>query len=135
MNMDCGPLLTDELRRRLPRLYDQENNEDPMVYMKFFTPDSSWTWLVTEGQLVGDDFRFFGYVIGLAEEWATSFFLSSRQPGALWDWQSSATCSFSPGRSARSSRPNGVEPTTTRPSDFHLGFFLWPQAGGASGLV
>ena len=47
----------------------RENNEDPMVYMKFFTPDSSWTWLVTEGQLVGDDFRFFGYVIGLAEEW------------------------------------------------------------------
>ena len=40
-----------------------------MVYIKFFTPDSSWTWLVTEGQLDGGDFRFFGYVIGLAEEW------------------------------------------------------------------
>ncbi len=66
---ECGRLMTEELRQRLPRLYDQENNADPMVYIKFFTPDSSWTWLVTEGQLDGDDFRFFGYVIGLAEEW------------------------------------------------------------------
>ena len=62
-------LLPDEVRQRLPRLYDQENSEDLTVYIKFFTPDSSWTWLATEGQPDGEDFRFFGYVIGLAEEW------------------------------------------------------------------
>ena len=64
-----GCLLTDELRQRLPRLYDQENSDDPTVYIKFFTPDSSWTWLVTEGQRDGENFRFFGYVIGQADEW------------------------------------------------------------------
>ena len=83
-NTPSGPLLTDELRRRLPRLYDQENNEDPMVYIKFFTPDSSWTWLVTEGQLDGDDFRFFGYVIGLAEEWG--YFVLSELETARGPW-------------------------------------------------
>ena len=33
-------LLTEELRRRLPPLYSQENTRDPTVH-KFFTPDSS----------------------------------------------------------------------------------------------
>jgi hypothetical protein len=33
-------------------------------YAKFFTPDSSWTWFVTEGQEDEDDFTFFGYVKG-----------------------------------------------------------------------
>jgi hypothetical protein len=62
-------LLTAELRARLPALYSQEHNQDPTVYCKFFTPDSNWTWLVTEGAVQDDDFLFFGYVIGLEEEW------------------------------------------------------------------
>ncbi len=62
-------LLTQELRRRLPPLYAQENTKDPTVHCKFFTPDSSWTWLATEGSEEDGDFRFFGYVIGLEEEW------------------------------------------------------------------
>ena len=62
-------LLTAELRGHLPALYSQENNSDPTVHAKFFTPDSSWTWLVTEGAEDENDFRFFGYVIGLEEEW------------------------------------------------------------------
>lgn len=62
-------LLPDELRRTLPPLYSQEDTNDPLVHAKFFTPDSSWTWFVTEGQAEGDDFLFFGYVIGLEEEW------------------------------------------------------------------
>ena len=61
-------LLTEELRRRLPPLYSQENTKDPTVVCKFFTPDSSWTWLATEGSEEENDFRFFGYVIGLEEE-------------------------------------------------------------------
>ena len=62
-------LLTAELRRALPKLYSQDGDKDPVVHAKFFTPDSSWTWLVTEGERDGDDFRFFGYVIGLEKEW------------------------------------------------------------------
>lgn len=62
-------LLTAELRAKLPRLYAQDNVPDPIVYVKFFTPDSSWTWFVTEGESDGDDFRFFGYVVGFEREW------------------------------------------------------------------
>ena len=62
-------LLTAELRQNLPALYGQEHVEDPIVHAKFFTPDSSWTWYVTEGSPDDDDFRFFGYVCGLANEW------------------------------------------------------------------
>ena len=62
-------LLTDELRARLPALYAQENEKDPMVHAKFFTPWSNWTWFVTEGSQEGEDFIFFGYVIGFEKEW------------------------------------------------------------------
>jgi hypothetical protein len=36
-------LLTAELRKCLPPLYSQENTKDPVVHIKFFTPDSNWT--------------------------------------------------------------------------------------------
>lgn len=62
-------LLMAELRKQLPPLYAQEKDQDPMVYAKFFTPDAGWTWYVTEGSPEGDDFIFFGYVIGLEREW------------------------------------------------------------------
>lgn len=62
-------LLTDELRAALPALYAQENEADAMVYAKFFTPWTSWTWYVTEGSQQEEDFIFFGYVIGLDSEW------------------------------------------------------------------
>ena len=60
-------LLNDELRRKLPPLYSQEAEADPVVYAKFFL--SGWTWYVTEGSPEDDDFIFFGFVIGLEEEW------------------------------------------------------------------
>lgn len=62
-------LLPDELRASLPKLYSQEGNRDPVVQIKYFTPDSSWTWYATEGQAEEDDFLFFGYVIGFEREW------------------------------------------------------------------
>ena len=55
-------LLTAELRARLPALYAQEKIEDPVVHIKFFTPDSNWTWYATEGQAEEDDFRVLGRV-------------------------------------------------------------------------
>ena len=39
------------------------------MHCKFFTPDSNWTWLVTEGEARDDDFLFFGYVIGYEDGW------------------------------------------------------------------
>jgi hypothetical protein len=41
-------LLTKELRKQLPALGATEKIEDPQVICKFFTPDSSWSWYITE---------------------------------------------------------------------------------------
>jgi hypothetical protein len=73
-------LLTEELRTQLPPLYSQEREADPVVHAKFFTPDSNWTWWVTEGQTEGDDFRFFGFVQGFETEWG--YFLLSELESA-----------------------------------------------------
>lgn len=62
-------LLTAELRQSLPPLYAQEHCKDPVVHIKFFTPDANWTWYATEGSEKEGDFIFFGYVIGLESEW------------------------------------------------------------------
>jgi|GEM_PF-1517090 len=61
-------ILTPELRAEMPKLYAQEGNKNPKVYAKFFFPAGRWTWFVTEGQQKGEDFIFFGYVIGDFEE-------------------------------------------------------------------
>ena len=79
-------LLTDELRAQLPALYAQEKEKDPMVYAKFFTPWTGWTWFVTEGSQEGEDFIFFGYVIGFEKEWgyfSLNELSSVRGPGGL----------------------------------------------------
>ena len=62
-------LLTAELRKSLPALYSQENKKDPVAHIKFFTPDSNWTWYVTEGSEEEGEFIFFGYVVGFEKEW------------------------------------------------------------------
>jgi hypothetical protein len=49
------------------------------VHLKFFTPDSDWTWFVTEGQPQDDDFIFFGFVCGFEEEWG--YFMLSELAG------------------------------------------------------
>ena len=79
-------LLTDKLRAGLPPLYAQENEKDPLVHIKLFTPWTGWTWYITEGSPEGDDFIFFGYVIGLEKEWGYSSLReleSVRGPGGL----------------------------------------------------
>lgn len=59
-------LLPDEIAATLPPLYATEKEADPIVRVKFFTPDSSWTWYVTEFDPV--ERRCFGLVIGLERE-------------------------------------------------------------------
>lgn len=62
-------LLDDVLRNALPKLREQSNSKDPIVFAKFFFPASGWTWFVTEGDETDDDFLFFGHVIGFEAEW------------------------------------------------------------------
>ena len=62
-------LMTQEVRRKLPPLYSQENlGGEAIAYVKFFTPDNSWTWYTTAGSPEGDDFIFFGLVEGHEKE-------------------------------------------------------------------
>src|SRR6266850_5179356 len=70
--LDIFPI---ELRKSVPPLHSQEGVSDPMVYLKFSCPDSTWAWYVTEVSPEDDDFRFFGFVIGFEEEWG--YFLLS----------------------------------------------------------
>jgi Protein of unknown function (DUF2958) len=58
-------LLTDEIKHQLPPLYSTEQTPDPTAWVKFFTPDASWTWYATEFD--GED-TFFGLVQGQDEE-------------------------------------------------------------------
>ena len=69
-------LLTKELRLKLPKLGEtSEQGMDALAVVKFFTPDSSWTWYATEFD--GEDI-FFGLVDGLYLEFGT-FSLSELQ--------------------------------------------------------
>jgi hypothetical protein len=77
-------LFPSDIRDQLPPLYSQENVKDPIVRLKFFTPDSSWTWYATEGSPQGDDFTFFGYVIGHEREWG--YFRLSELSSAQGPW-------------------------------------------------
>src|SRR5579859_1471318 len=70
------PLLDDESRNKLPQLYSQEGNGlEALAQVKFFSPDSGWTWYASEGSPVDEDgyydtdkpkvdFIFFGLVAG-----------------------------------------------------------------------
>jgi len=59
-------LITEEIKRLLPKLYEQDGKGyDAIAYVKFFTPDSNWTWYVTEFD--GKDI-FFGLVDGFEKE-------------------------------------------------------------------
>ena len=59
-------LINDEIKRVLPKLYEQDSKGlNAIAHVKFFTPDSNWTWYATEFD--GSDI-FFGLVDGLYKE-------------------------------------------------------------------
>ena len=59
-------LMPEEVRERMPGLYKQEKlGPDALAYVKYFTPDSSWTWYAIEFD--GED-TFFGLVEGFEKE-------------------------------------------------------------------
>ncbi len=60
-------LLTKELEAKLPPLYSQDGKgDDALALVKFFTPDSFWSWYATEYDPV--ERVFFGLVDGLEKE-------------------------------------------------------------------
>ena len=64
-------LLTQKIKKQLPKLFKTENVplEEKIVHAKLFTPDSSWTWFILEGEEQEDgDFLLFGWVVGLEKE-------------------------------------------------------------------
>ncbi len=74
------PLLDDETRQTLPPLYaNEEVGLEASALVKFFTPDSNWTWYASEGSTMDanrysnapegeQDFLMFGLVIGFEIE-------------------------------------------------------------------
>jgi len=58
-------LIPQNLINRIPKLYDTEDEGDPMVWVKLFFPDFHWTWYVIEYD--GDDLCF-GLVAGAVAE-------------------------------------------------------------------
>ena len=63
---DAHDLIPDSLREKLPPLYATQNEPDPIAQVKLFTPDSSWTWYVTEYDPA--DRLCFGLVVGHERE-------------------------------------------------------------------
>ena len=68
-------LLTKELRKKLPPIGSTDGaGEEAVAQVKFFTPDSSWTWYAVEGGPVLDeegnevDYELFGLVYGQERE-------------------------------------------------------------------
>ncbi len=58
--------MPQELREQLPKLYENEEyGLDAKALVKFFTPDSNWTWYASEFD--GDDILF-GLVSGFEVE-------------------------------------------------------------------
>ena len=75
-------LLPKELREQFPTLYSQDGKGGKaLVYVKYFLPSGTWTWLATEGEPVLSesgveiDFKFFGLVFGHEREFG--YFLLS----------------------------------------------------------
>jgi hypothetical protein len=69
------PLLTDDLRKRIPPIYSQEADEEPMFYACFVLPGTDRKWYVAEGGPQGDDYMFFGFVYELKDKFG--YFLLS----------------------------------------------------------
>jgi hypothetical protein len=66
MSNPAHDLMPESIAKTIPSLYATQNDRDPLVHLKWFTPDSSWTWYVTEYDPV--DRLCFGLVIGHERE-------------------------------------------------------------------
>jgi len=62
-------LLTKEIEKKLPKLYSQEHEKNPVIIAKFFCPWNQWKWICYEGEKQENgDWLFFGMVYGDCHE-------------------------------------------------------------------
>ena len=64
-------LITPELLDKLPALYTQEDEDDPMIHVVLESKDKMWRCFVAEASKQDDDIQLFG-------------FFSSRKYGSNW---------------------------------------------------
>jgi len=62
---DAYVYVPESIREKLPRLGAAENDPNPTVWIRLFTPDANWTWYIAGFD--GED-RCFGLVVGHAAE-------------------------------------------------------------------
>ena len=83
-------LLDTESREKLPQLYSgEEKGLESLAQVKFFTPDSNWTWYASEFD--GEDI-FFGLVSGLEVELGYFSLKELEEARVRWVCRLSETC-------------------------------------------
>ena len=60
-------ILSHEQLQLIPNLYETENQEEKICYVKLFLPNSNWTWYIIEIDKQ-DNNTCFGFVDGLEQE-------------------------------------------------------------------
>ena len=77
-------LIPNEIKEKIPKLYDTENISDPIVHVKLFL--DGWTWYITELSI--DDDICFGYVVSPYENELGYFSLEELKSlrGRLGTW-------------------------------------------------
>lgn len=65
-NDEAHDLMPADAAPAIPPLYATQHEDDPIARLKWFTPDSSWTWFVVEYDPA--ERRCFGLVIGHERE-------------------------------------------------------------------
>jgi len=58
--------IPEDMADKIPALYSTEDSEDPVAVLRYFTPDSSFTWYLTEYD--PEQRLAFGLVIGHERE-------------------------------------------------------------------
>ena len=61
-----GNLISNEMLKSIPNLYETEDQNDPLCHIKLFTPDANFTWYIIEVSI--DENLCYGYVKGLENE-------------------------------------------------------------------
>ena len=60
-------LIPQDIFNKIPNLYETENQEEKICYVKLFLADSNWTWYIIEIDKQ-DNNTCFGFVDGLEQE-------------------------------------------------------------------
>ncbi len=70
-------LLPDRIAKAIPPLGSTSENPDPLFHVKWFTPDSGFTWYVAEFD--PESKIAYGFVVGPFPEWGTFSLAEIRQ--------------------------------------------------------